>query len=103
METKKSKKSWSVDEIRKLIATSDEMVRRSILQLHQCQTPDEQHELGTKYKNDMGFNMMDAEFGSSLAKQIMAGRKPTKPQIAAARKMLGKYAGQLTRIANGRG
>jgi len=62
----------------------------------------------TRHDNGVGFGYRDAEFGSSLARQVeqnrMIGqgtRTLSPKQIAAARKLCLRYSRQLTAIANG--
>lgn len=93
--------TWDADKIRTLLDTSDRAVARAIAALHQRQTADEQRALQTKERNGVGFNSVDAPFLSSIAVRLphYNGRM-TPRQIAKARTMLRKYAGQLARIAN---
>ena len=54
----------------------------------------------TKYLNKIGFSGAHAEFGSSLAKQILRGKHLTSKQMFYARKIILHYAKQLSKIAN---
>lgn len=91
---------WTADEIRNLVATNDNAVVRGIMALYDRQTADERNAESTIHRNGMGFNGLDAGFGCSLAKQYNDRGFLTGKQITAARKMLKKYAGQLTIISN---
>lgn len=81
------------------LATDNRWLFRGIVAIYECQTKDEQATETTSHRNGIGFNGCDAEFGSSLAKQILSGRNLSTRQIEAARRMMSKYAGQLARIA----
>jgi hypothetical protein len=91
---------WTVDEVKAQMARNDGMVGRALLLLLEKQTEDEQRSELTKYRNGQGFNAKDARFGSSLAKVVQSGKHLSPKQIESARKMLVKYSGQLTKIAN---
>jgi hypothetical protein len=93
-------KTWAPDEIEKLLQTSDNMVMRSVVQIFNKQTEYEKTEDRTKERNGVGFNGFDAEFGTSIAKKVIAGRELTPKQIHFSRKMIMKYTKQLTKIAN---
>lgn len=78
-----------------------------LMKLLECQTADEQACMATRYQNGMGFSAMDAEFGSSLAKQARAWIETPKaerrfPSPFSARQALpacriaSKYAKQLS-------
>lgn len=72
---------------------------RGIVAIYEKQTADEQQAETTNKHNNVGFNGTDAKFGSSLAKQIIAGRNLSPKQIEGAKRMMKKYAGQLLKIA----
>src|SRR5690349_328082 len=78
-----------------LLNTWPTVVRLALTTLYARQTGDEQNSGTTTHLNGQGFNAMDATFGSSLARQIAAGRPLTAYQLAAARRLLPKYAAQL--------
>jgi hypothetical protein len=92
---------WTKDEIKHLLDTSPKMVYRSVVKIFEKQTEDEQRAETTSHHNGVGFNGIDAEIMSSFAKQIMRGKKLSDKQYAIAHKKIKKYAGQLTKIANG--
>jgi hypothetical protein len=103
-------KVYDAQEIRGKLATSDKWLIRGILAIYARQTADEQSSQTTKYHNGVGFNGTDATLLSSFAKQIRAWegtdpsqrryRLPLSPkQMQLARRKMGKYAGQLARIA----
>jgi hypothetical protein len=101
-------KTFTKDEIAKLIDTNDQAVYRGLVTIYQRQTADEQNAEDTKHQNGMGFNGRDAKFGTSLAKQVIAFnegkstyRYPlSRTQLESGRKLLRKYAGQLAKVAN---
>jgi hypothetical protein len=93
------KTTWTKDEIATLLMTRDAAVERALLHLHAHQLSDEQVGRFTKHDNKVGFNKMDAGFGSRLAEWLESGKKFSPKQSAAARKLVMKYAGQLARFA----
>lgn len=101
---------WNRSTIADRIATDDAWLTRGLVAIYMRQTADEQAAGTTKLNNGIGFNGCDAEFLSSLAEQVVEwyakdphARRP-KPlsdkQLAACRKAMAKYAGQLAKIAN---
>jgi hypothetical protein len=101
MATAVDNKVWTKEEVKHLLQTSSKMVHRSIVKIFEKQTEDEKRAETTSHHNGVGFNGVDAELLSSYAKQILAGRTLTEKQMHYARKKIVKYAGQLTKIANG--
>ncbi len=91
---------WNKDTILALLNESDKAVCRAVLAIYDRQTADEQATAATADSNGIGFNGADAGFGSSLAKQYAERGTLSPRQIACARKMMRKYAGQLAEIAN---
>lgn len=87
------------DYIQEKVATDPRWTKAAILALYECQTADEKNTASTVEHNRRGFNAFDAEFMSSLAEQLLAGRFLSAKQMSVARKKLGKYSGQLLRIA----
>ena len=92
---------WTKELIAENIESHDKWLYRGIMAIYNKQTADEQAVETTKYNNGVGFNGRDAKFMSSLAKSYQKYNRLTGRQIAAARKVLKKYCGQLTKIANG--
>lgn len=80
------------------LETNQVWLFRGIIAIFERQTSDEKSAESTKEDNGIGFNGCDAKFGSSLAKQLIAGRCLSVKQLSAAQKMMRKYAGQLLRI-----
>lgn len=95
-----SKRIWTEDEIKNLIQTNDEVLYRALKELYACQTEDEQASGRTKEYNGKGFNGVDAEFLSSVARFLIRNGFLTEKQKICTRKKLVKYNKQLTKIAN---
>jgi hypothetical protein len=93
-------KVWTRDEIVDLLAKRDRAVEKALVVLFDRQTADEQATDATAHHNRVGFNGVDAKFGSSLARQVRDGRGLSNRQMAAARRMVAKYVGQLVGVAN---
>lgn len=91
---------YTVEHIRNCIMTNQTWTEHALVALYRHQTDDEQRVGETREHNNVGFNGVDAPFLSSLASWILSGRSLTPRQCAAARRKLGKYARQLTLIAN---
>jgi hypothetical protein len=68
---------------------------RGIEFMQSRQTDDELNTRSTRHHNAMGWNGMDANFGSSLAEGAGKYGDLTEKQAAAAARMLVKYSGQL--------
>ena len=91
---------WTKETILDKLDNSDEMVKRSLLRLYAEQTADE-HAMGaTTEHNGFGFNGVDSEFLSSVAKFLTEKGYLSPKQVAWTRKKIRKYAGQLTTLAN---
>ena len=95
------------DEIIALLNSNDRAVEVGIYRIYQLQTEDEKASSETKHDNGVGFGYRDAEFGTSLARQVEQNRMIGKgtatlsaKQIAAARRICIRYSRQLTAIAN---
>jgi hypothetical protein len=103
---------WTVAEIAERLERSRVFVERALLALYARQTSTEQTAHATQEENGVGFNRIDASFLTSLAQQVQAnaanprsqyhreGRRLSDRQLAAARKCLRKYVGQLCHHAN---
>lgn len=92
---------WTKEEIQELLATSDKMVKRSLVKIFEKQTEDEQQSDDTRHNNGVGFNGLDARILSSFAKQVIERDSLSPKQMAIARNKMKKYAGQIAKIANG--
>lgn len=74
---------------------TDAEIIEGLLAMYLRQTEDERVGHGTRWENGIGYNGVDAEFGTSLAEQIHLGKTLSERQIHAARRMLVKYQTQL--------
>ena len=72
-----------------------EVVAGCLIVLYASQTPEEQGSRTTHAVNGVGFNMLDAAFGCSLAEQVIGKGSLTVKQVSAARKILRKYTTQI--------
>jgi hypothetical protein len=98
LKTQKAKVTF----IRTQLQESDAWLKRGILAIYKRQTADEQATDDVKHDNGMGFTGVNAPFLSSIAKQILAGRELSQKQVAASRRSMLKYSGQLMKIAEGK-
>ena len=90
---------WTKETILAKLDSSDEMIKRSLLRLYAEQTADEQAMGATSESNGYGFNGIDAEFLSSVAKFLTDKGYLSPKQLDFTRKKLRKYAGQLAKLA----
>ena len=97
-------KTYTAEDITKLMDTNDYFVCACLSKLYDRQTADEQRSQSTKHHNGRGFNAVDAKFLSSLAIQVRINKTKgtilTPKQLQYARKCLRKYVNQLVEIAN---
>jgi hypothetical protein len=98
-------KVWSREEIReRLLQGEAAWLERAIVALFQLQTPDEQRDGVTRYRNGEGFNRDDAWYGTYLARHLQNGGKLTDFPMALvwAQARMPRYAGQLASLVNRR-
>lgn len=95
-------RTWTKEEIRNKIETDDRWLIRGLLAIYNLQTADEQNSEVTAHLNGVGFNGMDARFASNIATWYNDKGFLTPKQIKGVRRVMLKYAGQLTKIANGK-
>jgi hypothetical protein len=93
-------RTWTITEIRALLAENDKAVARGILAIYALQTNSEQATMETSESNGVGFSGADANFLSSLAQFYQAKGFLSPKQVEIGRKRITKYAGQLVKIAN---
>lgn len=86
--------------IRNKLLTSNQWLERGIVAIYNKQTRQEQASEETRERNGVGFNGADGHTGAYLAKWIASGKHLSGKWIPKARKMMVKYAGQLSKIAN---
>lgn len=91
------------EQIQALLEESDRAVERAIVAIFNYQTYTEQQAEQTSENNGVGFNSVDAEFLSSLAKAVNKGYRLTQKQMVYGRKKIKKYWKQLQLIAENRG
>jgi hypothetical protein len=91
----------TVEIIKEGLENNSAWIIRAILVLFEMQTEDEQKEGDTVHLNGVGFNAFDAKILTSFAKQMCSGGNLSAKQMDLAKKKIIKYAGQLTRVANG--
>jgi len=83
----------------KMLTENNAWLYRGLVSIYNCQTADEQAADVTSHDNGIGFSGADAQFLSSLAKQVIRRGFLTPTQLTFARSKMKKYAGQLLRIA----
>lgn len=104
-----SRKVWTADDIKALLAQSDKAVGRALVALLARQTAAEQRNHVTTDANGRGFNAFDAEIFTSMANFYQKRWFLTDKQLAFLRSgtakrpapRINKYAAQLADIANG--
>lgn len=92
--------NWTVEKIRELLKTDDRAVVRALLKLYSLQTEEEKRGKHTDEHNRVGFSQVDSEFLTNLVESYLKYHRLTDRQIAAARRRVLKYAGQLLRTMN---
>ena len=92
---------WTKEAIRERLKADDKWVIRGLLAIYRLQTDSEQNAGMTKEENGVGFNGVDSAILSDMAKQYLNRDFLTARQIGIVRDKILKYAGQLTKIANG--
>ena len=78
-----------------LLASNPRAIEAAILGLYARQTVGEQHTSSTIESNGRGFNYMDAEYGTYLAKWLQSGRHLTGSHLVRARRMATFYWRQV--------
>jgi len=74
---------------------------RALLRIYSLQTAAEQMTENTSEYNGVGFTGFDGEFLTAMAKKFIAYKHLTIKQYLAVKKNMGKYSGQLLKIALG--
>jgi len=97
---KKDGTEWSEDEVMSLMETNDKVLYGALKHLYSCQTDSEKQTASTREHNNVGFNAYDADFLTSVCKQLLQRGFLTPKQKEIARKKLKKYRKQLTKLAN---
>lgn len=91
-------KTYTQEEIRKLVGTDDLWAVRALLAIYERQTEDEKTNHMTKHENHVGFSGIDAEILTSIAEQAKRHGLSAK-QLALVKKRMPKYSRQLYEIA----
>lgn len=91
---------WSKERVKNMLKTNDKAVIRGLVVLYGFQSKEEKEAYTSIHDNGLGFNSVDAEFLSRLAKAALQYGSLTKTQMQWARNGIMKYAGQLAMIAN---
>lgn len=92
------KKAWVLSKLEK-----PRNVELALVAIFNRQTADEQATNTTSNNNARGFNGLDAEFGSSLAKTIIKYGRLSPNQSVYASKLVTKYWKQLIEVAETKG
>lgn len=95
-------KKERIEKIRALLRENDKAVMRGIVAIYKRQTDEEQSSEITREHNGIGFGAFDAQFMTSLAKQILSKGFLTQTQMAVGRNKIIRYARQLASIAEER-
>lgn len=91
---------WNKGSIQALLDRSDAAVMRGLVVIYDRQTADEQSSDTTKEANGVGFGAFDAEFCSSLARQVQQRGTLSPKQMAMGRNKIKRYWRQLAEVAN---
>lgn len=91
----KNLKQWKAY-IQNLLQFNDNAVKSALVLLLSLQEEDEQRDNKSVHENGVGFNKVDADFLSRMAKRVNAGIDLTQSEMQACRWALMKYWRQLT-------
>lgn len=94
------KKTWTKIEIQEKLKTDRVWLVRGLMAIYQRQTEDEKCNRTTRHENGIGFNKVDSDFATGMAKWWKEHKFFTNGQYTAIGKIMNKYAGQLAKIAN---
>lgn len=95
LDSLKNLKEWKAY-IQNLLRLNDDAVKSALVLLLSLQGEDEQRDNKSVHENGVGFNKVDADFLSRMAKQVNAGIDLTNDEMQACRWALMKYWRQLT-------
>lgn len=96
-----TKKIWEASFIRNKVASDNRWALRGLLAIYKFQTEVEKSMQDTVESNGVGFNGVDSKILSSIAEFYLKNNVITNKQLNVVKKLMPKYANQLTRIANG--
>lgn len=91
----KNLKEWKAY-IQNLLLFNDNAVKSALVLLLSLQEEDEQRDNKSVHENGVGFNKVDADFLSRMAKKVNTGIDLTNDEMQACRWALMKYWRQLT-------
>lgn len=91
----KNLKEWKAY-IQNLLRFNDNAVKSALVLLLSLQEEDEQRDNKSVHENGVGFNKVDADFLSRMAKRVNAGIDLTQSEMQACRWAMMKYWRQLT-------
>ena len=92
---------WTKETVKANMVKSDKWVVRGVQAIYALQTFAEQAANATTEDNGVGFNGVDGDFLSNMAKSAEKWGHLTPKQMMYTRKKMLKYSGQLAKIANG--
>lgn len=93
-----TQKQWK-EQLQTLLLRSDKALERAIIRIYEAQTDDEQISNKSLHYDNMGFNRVDAEPMTIMAKQLLGGIHLSSRQKYIARKKMPKYWRQLMVIS----
>lgn len=94
-------KVWTKEEIKLLLVARDAAILRGLKVIYSLQTESEKETQSAQILNGVGFSGVDAEILTSFWEFYEKRGFLSKKQWQILRKKILKYAGQLTRVANG--
>lgn len=94
------KKCKVAEYVKLKLSTSDAWAKKALVVIYNNQTADEQSNEMTKYHNDIGFSVVDAEILSSFAKQYLAKNWLSTKQMILLKKKIKKYWKQVIAVSN---
>lgn len=94
----KSKKEIE-NAIRERITTNPKAAVKAMMRIFEYQTADEQADGSVTDYNGVGFAGTDSQILTSFCKQWMKYKRLSEKQMGIVFRKIGKYAGQLTRLA----
>lgn len=96
---KQNPSQWTADEIKAKLLTDDVWLIRGLIAIFNYQTVYEQSAEMTQEHNKVGFNGVDGHILTAIAKFYQKRNFLSPKQLYIVRKKMGKYAGQLAKIA----
>lgn len=78
-----------------LMITNENNLKKCILKIYEFQTQEEKNENKTQEENGLGFNKVDADVMSEIAKKILKREDLTKGELAKAKNKMPKYWRQI--------